>query len=326
MNTANSIRKNNWPTTMRLRSIIVQYAPFIVLVLLIAWNCTYTKNFAHLSTLWNAMFQCAPVMVISMGMMLVIASGGIDISVGSMMAGAGTLAAFVMSKTSIQAGVLCGIAFGIIGGILNGVLVGKFRIQPMIVTLSTMYIFRGIAKLITNGTIIGTKQPDFNSLSYIKLWVKSPIQMYVFIVIIIIIAIIERKTRFGTYVQACGDNKNAAYFAGISTAGVLIITYTLCGLLSSFAGLMEIALSTGADPYNLGLNNELDAIAAVAIGGTPMSGGKPRVAGTIAGVFILRIATIMVNMNNVAYAYSLTIKAGILILAILLQRVKINEA
>lgn len=323
MNTANSLQKNNWPTV--IRSAIVQYAPFIVLALLIVWNCAYTRNFARFSTLWNAMFQCAPVMIISMGMMLVIASGGIDISVGAMMAGAGTLATFVMSKMSIQAGVLCGIAFGIIGGVLNGVLVGKFRIQPMIVTLSTMYIFRGIAKLMTNGTIIGTKQPDYNSLSYIKLWGKSPIQMYVFIVIIIIIAIIVRKTRFGTYVQSCGDNMNAAYFAGISTAGVLIISYALCGLLSSFAGLMEIALSTGADPYNLGLNTELDAIAAVAIGGTPMSGGKPRVAGTVAGVFILRIVTIMVNMNNVAYAYSLTIKAGILILAILLQRVKLSE-
>ena len=134
--------------------------------------------------------------------------------------------------------------------------------------------------------------------------------------------ILVEKTNFGQHVTAVGDNPKAAEMAGISVWKTILITYIIASLLNGFASLIEISMATGADPNNLGSGMELDAIAAVAIGGTPMSGGKPRILGTVAGSLILQIISMMINMNNIPYAYSLAITAAILLAALLLQRLK----
>jgi ribose transport system permease protein len=303
-----------------VKNIVLEFSVFIFLFLIILWNCIFTNNFFSIRTLWNAMFQCAPTVIVSMGMMLVIATGGIDISVGAMMAGAGMIATMVMRNFNIPGGVVAGLSFGMLGGFIIGFFVGKYKIQAMIVTLSGMYIFRGIALLSTSGGMLSTNQPFFNQLTYIKLS-GAPIQLVVFVFIVIIITILVRFTRFGTYIEAYGDNQPAAYLAGVNTMVIIVTTYTICSALASLAGLIEVSMATGTDPYRLGLRMELDCIAAVALGGTPMNGGRPRILGTVAGVFILQIINMMINMNNVSYAYSLTVKAVILVLALVVQRI-----
>lgn len=305
--------------------ILLDNIPYIVLLGLVVYNCIFTNNFFSVTTLWNAMFQCASTVIVAMGMMLVIATGGIDLSVGSMMAGAGMIATLIMRGSSVWLGVGAALLFGLAGGILNGIFVGRFKVQAMIVTLSTMYIFRGIAKLASSGSNIATRQPAFNNLTYIRIG-GAPIQMFIFILVAIVLYILVEHTAFGQKVFAVGDNSKASEMAGIQVWKVILPVYVIAALLATLAGLMEVAMATGADPNNLGLSMELDAIAAVAVGGTSMSGGKPRVLGTLAGVFILQTVSMMINMNNVPFAYSLAITAGILVVALLLQRLKSNRA
>lgn len=305
----------------RALRLLLDNIPYIVLLALVLWNCVFTKNFFSATALWNAMFQCASTVVVSMGMTLVIATGGIDLSTGSMVAGAGMLATLVMRSGSIALGVAAALAFSLAGGFINGIFAGKFKVQPMIVTLGTMYIFRGIARLASGGSNTSTRAPAFNDLTYIKIG-GAPIQLFLFLAVAAAVGFLVNKTAFGQKIFACGDNARASEMAGIRVWTVILGVYMIASLLAGVAALMEVSMATGADPNNLGLGMELDAIAAVAVGGTPMSGGRPRVMGTLAGVFILQIITMMINMNNVPYAYSLAITAGILILALLLQRLR----
>jgi ribose/xylose/arabinose/galactoside ABC-type transport system permease subunit len=307
-----------------IKTILLEYSVFIVLFLIVVWNCLFTNNFFSIRTLWNAVFQCAPTVIVSMGMMLVIATGGIDISVGAMMAGAGMTATIVMRNYNIAGGISAGLGFGLIGGFVTGFFIGKYKIQAMIVTLSGMYIFRGIALLSTSGGMLSTNQPAFNQLTYIKIG-SAPLQLFVFAAVVVVIAVLVRFTRFGTYVEAYGDNQSAAHLAGINTIVIIMATYMICSVLASFAGMIEVAMATGTDPYRLGLRMELDCIAAVALGGTPMNGGRPRILGTVSGVFILQVINMMINMNNISYAYSLTVKAVILVFALIVQRISSNK-
>jgi ribose/xylose/arabinose/galactoside ABC-type transport system permease subunit len=307
-----------------IKNTLLEYSVFIVLFFIVIWNCVFTNNFFNIRTLWNAMFQCAPTVIVSMGMMLVIATGGIDISVGAMMAGAGMTATIAMRNLNVPVGILAGIGFGLAGGLIIGFFIGKYRIQAMIVTLSGMYIFRGIALLSTGGGMLSTNQPDFNQLTYVKIG-GAPLQLFVFIFIVVFIAILVRFTRFGVYIEAYGDNRFAAHLAGINTIVIIMATYMISAVLASFAGLIEVAMATGTDPYRLGLRMELDCIAAVALGGTPMNGGRPRILGTVAGVFTLQVINMMINMNNISYAYSLTVKAIILVIALVIQRISNNK-
>ncbi len=129
------------------------------------------------------------------------------------------------------------------------------------------------------------------------------------------------KVRFGTYVQAFGDNSVAAHISGISPLKLMIGIYAICGITAGMAGTVEVMRLGVCDPSKIGLDIELDAIAATVIGGTPISGGKVKVVGTMLGVLIMRIITIMVNMNNIQFEYSLILKAGVVVLAIFLQKV-----
>ena len=302
-------------------SFVLDQIPYIVLFALILWNCLFTKNFFNIATLWNASFQCASTVIVSMGMMLVIATGGIDISAGALIACAGMLATLTMRQSSCILGVLAGLGTGLAGGFINGIFAGRFKVQPMIVTLSMMYIFKGAARLASGGRNVSTNTPVFNDLTYIRIG-GAPIQLFLFLAVVAIMGFLVNKTTFGQRVFAVGDNARASEMAGIRSWLVILAVYMIAAFLTSFAALVEISMATGADPNNLGTGMELDAIAAVALGGTPMNGGRPRVMGTLAGVFILQIITIMINMNNVPYAYSLAITAAILVAALLLQRVK----
>lgn len=302
-------------------AVFLDNIPYIVLLLLVIWNCIFTRNFFSIYTVSSAIFQCASAIIIALGMTLIIGTGGIDLSSGSVVACAGMLATLIMRNGSIAPAVAAALLLGITGGAVNGYFTGKFNVQPMIVTLSTMYIFRGVTRLISGGSNVSTRTPSFNDLTYIKIF-SMPIHLYICLVVVVLMYILVEKTNFGQHVTAVGDNPKAAEMAGISVWKTILITYIIASLLNGFASLIEISMATGADPNNLGSGMELDAIAAVAIGGTPMSGGKPRILGTVAGSLILQIISMMINMNNIPYAYSLAITAAILLAALLLQRLK----
>lgn len=301
-----------------------KYGALIVLVFMILINAVVTPNFLHINTIWNILLQAFSVIVISMGMTFVIATGGIDISVGSTMA----LASIIFAKLLIEyqmnfaVSLFAALFASCIFGAFNGILVGVFDFQPIVASLILMISGRGIAQQVNDGVVISFYGNRFSDIGTYRIGGIVPIQAVFITLAVLIAAFIVKKTNFGLYVQAIGDNKTASKLMGLRTTYVLIGTYVLCAFLAGFAASLETLRMCSADPNNIGLNVELDCIAAVAIGGTSMSGGRAVVWGTLVGALVMQLITTMVNMNNIFYAYALVIKSAIIIVALYLQKEK----
>ncbi|MGI6004368.1 MAG: ABC transporter permease [Christensenellales bacterium] len=313
-----SFRKDNVGDTL------LRFGMLIALLIIVIANAIFTPNFFSMNTVWNLMFQCTSVMILAMGITIVIAAGGIDISVGSMMACASMVAARVMfiGPKYTVAGILISLAVSLLAGGFIGLLVSKYRIQPMIVTLAMLYVLRGIAQLLHNGGTLSVASSFFTDFAYISVWGVVPVQFFVWLFVIIVVYILLRKTRFGTFVEAFGDNPIATKISGVNTVMLVVAAHALCSFFAGIAGLLETSLANSSDPNTLGQLMELDAIAATAIGGTPMTGGRPNIAGSVAGAIIVTLITIMVNMNNIPYAWSLILKTIVLFAALYMQNMR----
>ena len=306
-----------------MKVLVKRYNVYLALFLLILFNGIFTNNFLRMNTCWNIVIQCTTIMLVSLGMTVVIASGGIDISIGPIMALAAIVFARMLEYSALYA-VLAALAVSVICGLLNGVIIAKFQIQPMIVTLVMMNMVRGSAELMNDGRTYSFHHPVFSELGYYRIGGEIPIQLLIIVIAIVLMYLLMKKMRFGAYVEAMGDNRKAARLAGVKVSGMLILIYILSGFLAGVAGLVEAMRMSAADPINFGLQIEVDAIAATAIGGTNMAGGKANLAGTVAGVFVMQIITVMVNMNNIPYSYSLVIKTIVVILAVCVQNGRIS--
>ncbi len=322
--------RNN-ANNVSIKNIIGNNEALIVLVLFIIFNFIVTPNFVSIGTLNNVIIQMTPVLLTGLGLTWVIASGGIDISVGAVMALASIVSAKAMVPTAAalneQVGgwgwclpalpaMLVGIIAGMVSGLLVGLIIAKFRIQPIIVSLTFMISIRGIAQIINDSMLLEFKDASYMFIGKYKLFQVIPIQLLIMVIAVLIIWYISNKMAFGRYVQSVGDNFKASYLTGINTSAVIVIIYVTSAFLASIAGIVKTAELAAADANGIGKLIELDAIAAVAIGGTPMTGGKPRVIGTVFGVIIIVLVNISVNMNNIPYAYAQVIKAAIIIVAL----------
>ena len=296
-----------------LYNFIVDYSALIVALVLIIINVIFTPNFFAITTISNIVIQMTSTLLISLGMTWVIASGGIDISVGS-----------VMALSSMDYGLLTAMAGGMLVGIASGALIGflvaRFDIQPMIVSMTLMIGLRGVAQILNDSKILRFDNDAYAQIGRAKIFGNLPIQILIMLFFIVIIWFISSKTIFGIKIEAVGDNREASRLSGINTLMVLVSIYAVTGLLSSCAGIIETARLYASDANTLGKAIEMDAISAVAIGGTSMIGGKPNIVGTIFGVIIVQVLTTMVNMNNISYQYSLVLKAIVIVVALYGQR------
>ena len=302
-----------------LYNFIVDYSALIVALVLIIINVIFTPNFFAITTISNIVIQMTSTLLISLGMTWVIASGGIDISVGSVMA----LSSMVSVKL-LDYGLLTAMAGGMLVGIASGALIGflvaRFDIQPMIVSMTLMIGLRGVAQILNDSKILRFDNDAYAQIGRAKIFGNLPIQILIMLFFIVIIWFISSKTIFGIKIEAVGDNREASRLSGINTLMVLVSIYAVTGLLSSCAGIIETARLYASDANTLGKAIEMDAISAVAIGGTSMIGGKPNIVGTIFGVIIVQVLTTMVNMNNISYQYSLVLKAIVIVGALYGQR------
>lgn len=302
-----------------LYNFIVDYSALIVALLLIIINVIFTPNFFNITTISNIVIQMTSTLLISLGMTWVIASGGIDISVGSVMA----LSSMVSVKL-LDYGLLTAMAGGMLVGIASGALIGflvaRFDIQPMIVSMTLMIGLRGVAQILNDSKILRFDNDAYAQIGRAKIFGNLPIQILIMLFFIVIIWFISSKTIFGIKIEAVGDNREASRLSGINTLMILVSIYAVTGLLSSCAGIIETARLYASDANTLGKAIEMDAISAVAIGGTSMIGGKPNIVGTIFGVIIIQVLTTMVNMNNISYQYSLVLKAIVIVVALYGQR------
>lgn len=307
-----------------LRKFGAVYA-FVILVVV---DSLLNKNFLALNTLWNLSIQVLPILLTALGMLLVISTSGIDISTGSLMAVAGVLCAkfitgqIALGNGSIPLAMIMGLLAATLLGAVNGALIAQFKIQPIIVTLVLYIAGRGIAQLMSDGSTLVFYNTPFNDLGVMRLGGQVPLQLLLEIAFVLIFAFLLKKTTFGYYIQAIGENEKAAMLSGIQTKSVLVAVYAISGFMAGCAGLMTSARACCADPNSLGALAEMDAIAAVAIGGTSMNGGKARIMGTVFGALIIQLITMTINMNNIHYAYARILKGLIIVIAVYLQREK----
>jgi simple sugar transport system permease protein/ribose transport system permease protein len=289
------------------------------LVLLVVANALFTPNFATSGNLWNVLLQVSSVVLVAVGMTLVIATGGIDLSVGSVMAIAGALAA-----TRLEGGMALAIGVALVGalaaGLLNGALIARDRIQPIVVTLATLIAGRGLAQVLSDdGQLVPIRDAAFFVLGRGRVG-PVPVPVIIALVVVAIAAFALRATPFGRYVLAAGGNPAAARLAGVPVRRTIITVYVLSGLLAGLAGLLEASRLGASDAAKIGLNIELDAIAATVVGGTALTGGRATILGTVLGALVMQVIATSFNMLLVPYAWSLALKAVIILVAVYFQR------
>jgi ribose/xylose/arabinose/galactoside ABC-type transport system permease subunit len=297
------------------------YAALGALIVLVVANALFTPNFATASNLWNVLLQVSTVILPAVGMTLVIATGGIDLSVGSVMAVSGATAAVLLDR-GVGVAVLAALLVATLIGVLNGTLVAYLRVQPIVVTLATLIGGRGLAQVISHeGELVTISDPTFLLLGRGHVG-PIPIQVLIAAVAVGVGLFVLRATPFGRYVLAAGGNPAAARLAGVPVRRTIITVYAASAFLSGVAGLIVAARLGASDAAKIGQNMELDAIAAVVVGGTALSGGRATVLGTVVGALIMQVIATSFNMLLVPYAWSLALKAAIILIAVYLQRPK----
>jgi ribose/xylose/arabinose/galactoside ABC-type transport system permease subunit len=295
-----------------------RFALPMVIIALVVLNAAVTNNFLSTNTMWNILLHVSTTTLVAIGMTLVIATGGIDLSVGAVMALSAVFCTFLLDYPVVV--ILAGtMLFCALFGLLNGVVISYIGVQPIIATLALMIAGRGIAQVITDGYLVTFTHPAFEALGKGKLW-SIPAPVIVMFLVAALVYIAVRFMTFGRYVEAVGDNEQASNLVGINVKKIKVAVYVLSAVFASLAGMIETARLAAADATRIGELIEMDAIAAVVVGGTLMSGGRPRIWGTVLGAILMGLITATFNMNNIPYSYSLVIKAVIIVAAIYFQR------
>ncbi len=306
---------------------MVQYGALLALALLVLFNLAFTPNFLSWQTLNVNLTQVAGIVIVATGMTLVIATGGIDLSVGSLMAISGALAPLIFLGNIVpMPSPLMGVALAFVVPVLvaglfgafNGFLITHYKIQPIIATLVLFIAGRGIAQVVTNGNLQPFRNPDFQVIGLGRVF-GVPVQVILMLVIVALAWWLIRRTLLGRQILAVGGNEKAARLSGVPVNRVKMLVYIFSGLCAGIAGLIVIAINSASDANLVGLGMELDAIAAVAVGGTLLAGGRAYVGGTLVGALIIQLVRYTLLANGVPDAAALIVKAGLIILAVWLQ-------
>jgi simple sugar transport system permease protein len=302
--------------------------PLAALALLLALNLAFTPGFFHVSvkdgrlfgSLIDVLNRAAPVMLLSLGMTLVIATRGVDLSVGAVMAITGALAAWLIttSHAGVPAVVCMALGLALVCGLWNGVLVAFLDIQPIVATLILMVAGRGIAQLITNGQIITFENPGMAFIGG-GFFLGLPFPVTIVAVTLLITALLTRRTALGLFIESVGNNETASRYAGVNSAMVKVAVYAFCGLCAGLAGMIPMSDIKGADANNAGLYLELDAILSVVIGGTSLDGGRFQLVGSIIGALIIQTLTTTILSRGVQVEFTLVVKALVVLAVCLLQ-------
>jgi ribose transport system permease protein len=290
---------------------------FLVLLAVVAANAALTPNFATLRNVEITLIQIVFVALVGAGMTLVIALGGIDLSVGAVM---GLVSVAVVHLLPYGFGVVLPVCLliGFAIGLCNGLIVTLFAVQPLLVTLASVIWVRGLAQVISGGRKEYFQDPTLQFIGLGRV-AGLPLQVVVTVVIVAIAAFVARRSLFGRRLAAIGGNRSAARLAGLPIAATTIAAYAACSTLAALAGVFVTARVGSSDPTNFGVLIELDAIAAAVVGGTALAGGRANVVGTVVGALMLQLVTAAMIMNNISFQYSLIAKAAIILLAVYLQ-------
>jgi simple sugar transport system permease protein len=259
-------------------------------------------------------------------MTLVIATGGVDLSVGSVMAIAGAVSAslIVAGVDNLAIIVAGGLAAGLVGGMINGALVGYLGIQPIVATLILMVAGRGVAQLINAGQIVTFSHDGFAFLGT-GYFLGLPLPIVLVVITLVLVQLLMRRTALGLYVEAVGANASASHYLGINARAIKMVVYCIAGLCAALAGMIAAADIKGADANNAGLWLELDAILAVVIGGASLLGGRFSLCLSIIGALIIQTLVVTIIMSGIPPKFNLLIKASAIILILLMQSPRFQQ-
>ena len=303
------------------RALLQKLGPLAALLALCIGLAFSGPDFLTVGNLLNVMRQVSINAVIAFGMTLVILLGGIDLSVGSILAVSSVVIADLL-QAHCNAGLatLAGVLAGALLGTVNGLIVTKGRVAPFIATLGTMTTLRGFALVLSNGSPISGFSNDSFSLvgdGYVAGLVPIPVVWM--LVVFAVFWFVMRQTVFGRHIYATGGNAEAAALSGVKTDQVQIWVYTICGATAAMSGVILTSRLNSAQP-TAGAGYELDAIAAVVLGGTSLSGGRGWIFGTLVGALLIGVLNNGLNLMGVSSFYQQVIKGGVILLAVLLDR------
>jgi len=299
--------------------------PYAALVVLLLLCCLSNEHFRNVQNLINITRQVSYSGIIALGMTFVIAGAGIDLSVGSLLALAGAFSimsmnAFPGSETAaVAVAAVVAVVTGAVGGSANGLLVSLGKIPPFIATLGTMVIFRSLTLYFADSGLVSTENEAFRSFGG-SVFCRIPLPVWIMLILTAALSVLLNRTRLGRHICAVGSNERVARYSGIRTGVVKYATYLIAGLTAGISALLFGSRLNAVSSTSAGLSYELDAIAAVIIGGSSMNGGKASVWGTLAGVLILGIVSNVLDMWGISVTLQGTVKGLVIIIAVMIQR------
>jgi ribose transport system permease protein len=321
MNSINAVTKPS--KTNMMNAITQKLGPLLGLIILVVIVSILNPSFLEPLNILNLLRQVAINALIAFGMTFVILTGGIDLSVGAILALSSALTAGMMvSGIDPIIAIIIGCILGGLMGTVNGLLITKGKMAPFIATLATMTIFRGLTLVYTGGNpITGLGDNYLFQLFGRGYFLGIPVPAITMILTFVVLFIILHKTPFGRKTYAIGGNEKAALISGIKVPNVKIMIYSLSGMLAALAGAILTSRLNSAQP-TAGTSYELDAIAAVVLGGTSLSGGKGRIVGTLIGALIIGTLNNGLNLLGVSSFYQMVVKGIVILIAVLLDRKK----
>lgn len=301
---------------------LIEQKSLIALLFLVVVVSFLNPNFFTVDNILNILRQTSVNAIIAVGMTLVILTAGIDLSVGSVLALCGAFAAtLVAMEVPVLVAVPTALLAGAALGAISGIIIAKGKVQAFIATLVTMTLLRGVTMVYTDGRPIST---GFTDTADTFVWFGTgyalgiPVPVWLMVVVFAGAWYLLNHTRFGRYVYAVGGNESATRLSGINVDRVKIGVYAICGLLAALAGIIVTSRLSSAQP-TAGMGYELDAIAAVVLGGTSLMGGKGRIMGTLIGALIIGFLNNALNLLDVSSYYQMIAKAVVILLAVLVD-------
>lgn len=317
-------KKNNIPILNGIIEGVKRNGGIIIGLLIICVFLTVMSNsFFSLSNFSNVLRQITVNVMLACGMTMVIILGGIDLSVGSIIAVSGCLCCGLITNVGMSAiiAIIISIVAGTLVGIFNGTVISNTTIPPFIVTLATMNIGRGFARIYTKSTTILVDDELFTFIGSGKIFGSIPIHFIYMIIVIVATSLILNRTKLGRNIYAVGDNATAASYSGINSKKVTMIVYVVMGFLAACAGIVSSA-RTFSGQFNVGEGTEMDAISAVVLGGTSMSGGTGYLSGTIIGCIVIGVLNNGMNILGIDSSWQYVVKGVVVLIAVFIDYIK----
>ncbi|MER5654643.1 ABC transporter permease [Streptomyces sp. NPDC060011] len=301
----------------RLLHLLQEYGVYLGVVVLLLVNTVFTPHFLSTENFRTQAVQVAPVLIVALGMALAIGSEGVDLAVGSVMALSTSLLSLYLGYGPWLA-ILLALVGGVVVGVASGSLIAFVGVQPIVATLALMVAGRGLA-LVLLPQLKDVRDPTMADLGSGAV-LGVPYLVLIAAALALLVAFVVRRTTFGRQLLAIGDSRPAAKLAGLPVRRVLILVYVCSGVLAAIAGVLATARLTASDPTSLGNLMELSAITAVVVGGTPLSGGRVRIGGTVAGAVLIQLLTTTLIKHDLPPSWTQIAQAVVIVLAVYAAR------